>query len=119
MRMNTSLINICCKCFDDFLNEMHINPGMYYIYDALYKFEVISFTPRERTQMYNEAQRLLIQMEEQKPGGGNPEFFKGSKRSAVIFKAKTMMLENYFAKLDARGKHLRDIINQNQNQNEK
>lgn len=110
MKMNISLARICCHCFDTFLDEHEIPSGMYFIYDALDKFNVINYTPEHRKEMYNEAQRFLILKEEQKPDGGNPEFYKGSKISAVIFKAKTMSLENFFAKLDAEGKHLKDIL---------
>lgn len=111
MKMNTNLASICCHCYDRFLDDHEIPAGMYFIYDALDKFKVIKCTPEQRKEMYNEAQRFLILKEEQKPNGeGNPDFYKGSKKLAVIFKAKAMLLENFFAKLDAEGKHLKDII---------
>lgn len=109
MRMNTSLAHICCHCFEKFLDEHEIPSEMYFIYDALAKFKVINYTPEQRKEMYNEAQIFLILKEKQKPYG-NPYIYKADKIPAVIYKAKTMALENFFAKLDAEGKHLKDII---------
>ena len=113
MKLNQNLKDVCLTCFEDFLKEETIASGRSKIYDLLSEAGFINLSKKEVIQYYKQAQRILIYEEMQKPEKERflLRFYQGEKSLIVIFKAKVLALETYFAKIDAEGKNLKDIIN--------
>lgn len=109
--LSNNLKNVCIKCFDEFLDKEHLPAGRSVFYDILTRFGYISLTKKEKISYYKQAQSLLIQQE--KEGENNSKqigFLSRDRVLTIIFKSKTMALEDFFTKLDAQEKHLKDIL---------
>lgn len=109
--MNPNLKECSCNCFDRFIDTGEVPSGDSTYYDILKRFGFINLSNKEVREYYLKAQRFLIQKEiEGQNRNYKIQFYRGNRVLMVVFKAKAMVLEDYFTKIDAEGKHLKDIL---------
>lgn len=110
-QLNDNLKSVCELCFDNFLEEEHIPSGRSKIYDILSEGNYINLSNKEKKEYYEKARTILTAEEMKKPDKQRKLYLLSGNRSLFIsFKAKVLILEDYFAKIDANGKHLKEIL---------
>lgn len=111
LKLTDNLKEVCIACFEKFLIDEYIPSGRSSIYDHLSKHNYIILSKDELWNYYNEAKRILTAEEMKKPEKQRKLDLITRKRSLfVIFKSKALILETYFARIDAEGKHLKEIL---------
>ena len=100
-----------CKCFDDFIENEYLQSGRSISFDILEANKYIVLSRSEKIEYYKQAQKILLEIDSKKPKGlQKPAFYSGARSYVVTIKAKVLILESYFAKIDASGKHLKQIL---------
>lgn len=110
-QLNDNKKEICCKCFEEFLEEEHIPAGKSIFYDILSEGNYINLSSKEKKEYYEKALTILTTEEMKKPDKQRKlHLLSGNRSLFITFKAKVLILEDYFAKIDADGKHLKEIL---------
>jgi len=110
-QLNDNDKQILCNCFDEFIREEYIPSGKYIFYDILNNGNYINLSSKEKKDYYEKARTILTAEQMNKPQKQRKLYLLSGKRSlSIIFKANVLILEDYFAKIDADGKHLKDIL---------
>lgn len=100
-----------CKCFDDFIKDDYLKSGRSISFDILEANNYILLTGSEKLEYYKQARSILLEEDGKKPKElQKPAFYSGNRSYVVTIKAKVLILESYFAKIDASGKHLKDVL---------
>ena len=109
--MNENIRSVCLSCFYTFTEQGFLEPKYSIVYDILARFDFISLTGKDKKEYYRKAQAFLIR---KKMEDGAKEYslsiYKTNKSLTVTFQAKVFILEDFFAKLDAEGKTLNQIL---------
>lgn len=103
------------NCFDEFIQTKEIIDGYVWVYDHLDKLKIISFTPKEKkNQMLIAKERLKQEKKQSLKLSQYAVFLKdlenNRKDQAIINMAKKMLLERFFAKLQVKDKHVKEIL---------
>jgi hypothetical protein len=103
------------SCFDEFIRDNEIPPGYVWVYDHLDEFQIISYSDEEKIRMMPIAKEKLIIDKKNDLNRSDYKVFITSlennrEKQAVVNKAKRMLLERFFRVLDAKDKHIKDII---------
>lgn len=102
---------VCLACFQEFLEQPFLLQVRSKIYDILASANLLRFNNSQVLNFYEDARRILTAEEMKKPERQRKLYlFTGERSLTVIFKAKVLALESFFARLDAEGKHLKDIL---------
>ena len=110
-QLNDNLKAVCCLCFDQFIEEENIPSGRSKVYDFLSQANHINLSNKKKKEYYEQARTILTAEEMNKPEKQRKLYLLSGNRSLYIsFKAKVLILEDFFAKLDADNKHLKDIL---------
>jgi len=95
-------------CYIKF-TELGFLPASYHIfYNTLCYYGAIKNTKSEVKLAYAYAQEKLIAKAK---GTAKPYIYNGKSNLMVIFNAKTLLLEDYFKKIDSENKNLETILN--------
>lgn len=109
--LNDNLKAACVKCFEEFLDQHFIYSGSSVIFDILSSNNYINLNRKETLAFYEQARKLLTAEEMKKPEKERKlSLLSGDRSLTVIFKAKALALETFFARIDAEGKHLQEIL---------
>ena len=103
--------NALHELFNQFLDDGFINSGSYIFYDILKehgninpsKFEILEASRKAKIHLLKKDSELPIRKQK-------PYLYKSYQNFIVKIKAKTLILEDLFAKIDAEGKHLKDFL---------
>ena len=103
-------------CFDYFIKNNEIPLGYIWVYDHLADVGIINYTPEEKKAVMPIA---LAKVKTDIKNSNNRALYKGflkqleagvNKNTVVINKAKEILLERYFLKLQTDKKHLKDVL---------
>lgn len=109
--LNDNLKEVCVKCFEEFLDLHFIYAGHSVVFDILSSANYLKLTRKETLKFYQDAKKILTEEEMKKPEKERKlALLSGERSLTVIFKAKALALETFFARIDAEGKHLKDIL---------
>lgn len=100
-----------CNLFDKFISEGHIESGHSNFYDVLKDCGNIDPPKKEVIEACRKAMVILLKKDSELPVKlQKPYLYNLNSRFMVKRKAKTLLLEDIFAKIDAKGKHLKDYL---------
>ena len=100
-----------CKFYEDFLEEGLINSGSYIFYDILKECGNIDPPKEEVLEACRKARIFLLNKDAELPKRmQKPYLYKNNNNFIVKIKAKVLILEDVFAKIDASGKHIKDFL---------
>lgn len=103
------------NCFDEFSQNNEISNGYVWVYDHLDEINILSYSDEDKRKQMPIAKNKLILENKNILSYKDYESFKHNlenKRAerAIINQAKKMLLERYFSKLIAKGKHIKELI---------
>lgn len=111
VKMSKNLNECCITSFNQFLENKTVFQGQSTFFDILTRHNYFSITPKEKGEYYTKAQQFLQAIENQKPKNKiRHGFYLGNKKLSVVFKAKTMALEDYYKTIQSQEKHLKEIL---------
>lgn len=100
-----------CKFYEDFLEFGTINSGSYIFYDILKECGNINPTKEEVLEACRKAKIILLKKDSELPKKMQKPFLYQSNHNFIVkIKAKVLILEDIFAKIDASGKHIKDFL---------
>lgn len=100
-----------CKLFDKFILEGYIETGQASFYDILKSYGNINPSKKEVLESCRIAIVYLLDKDFKLPERmRKPYLYNRNSCFMVKSKAKTLILEDLFAKIDAEGKHLKDFL---------
>lgn len=106
---------VCLNCFKEFLDNHFLPSGNSIIFDLLKSANVLKLTNKETLNFYEQARKTLTEEQMSKPEKERKLYLlTGESSLFIVFKAKVLALETFFARLDAEGKNLKDLLIQNQ-----
>lgn len=102
-------------CFDEFIQKGNIINGYTWVYDHLNELGIVKYSDDEkRSQMPIAESRLRAEAKEMKSLNDYKTFIRDLEakrlKQSIINKAKNMLLERFFGGLNAKGKHLKELI---------
>lgn len=109
------IIHGVINCFDEYLQSKRIIDGYVWVYDHLDEIKLISYTPEEKKkQMPIAKERVLNEAKDSFDRNKYAElifkFENTTNHQIIINEAKKMLLERYFAKLQAKSQHIKDLL---------
>lgn len=112
MKMAPDLKQCCIKSFQYLLDNGEVAPGDYPVYKILTDHGHLKISDSKKKHYYQLAIHFFNSIEETKPRHLRIKYvYHGKKYLKVTFKAKSMILQDYFISIHDSGKHLKDILN--------
>lgn len=109
------VVNGVIDCFDSYLSSGEISPGKSYVYDFLYERNLLPIhTPAFREKIKRKAIKIIMMRERT---DNDPRQFRRQLRDIQLGKdplkveCKKLVLQEFFSRLKAQGKHLSEVIN--------
>lgn len=97
--------------FDSFLKDECISSGRAIAFQWLESSGYLIVSKSVKLEACRKAIRYLLKKDSKLPANvQKPYLYNRNSCFMVKCKAKTLLLEDYFAKIDANGKHLKDIL---------
>ena len=103
-------------CYDYFVQNNKILLGYIWVYDHLAELKIINYSIEEKKKLMPIAlEKVKIEVKQNQSIFAYKNFLReleagNNDKQAIINKAKEMLLERFFAGLNAKGKHLKEVL---------
>ncbi len=108
--LTPDLIFCCLKSFNYLLDFGEVPPGDYVAYEILETHGFIKVSNKQKRAYRDKAKALMIKEDSFKHHTKRkPNLYK-NRAKALTFRAKALILQDYFLSIINSGKHLKDIL---------